>query len=117
MIQTEVQSVIPVQLVPVPGLPVPVPKGLRLYHVSVWVAAPVPVSPAHIRQSFDSLLGEEPALPLPQRPIQGKINVCDWVIARLESGSGKIVPHFVAHVGKIYNHKVFTKDTRFGTSK
>src|SRR5277367_603785 len=65
--------------------------GLRLYHVSGWVAAPVPVPPAHIRQSFDSLLGEEPALPLPQRPIQGKINVCDWVIARLESGSGKIV--------------------------
>src|SRR5277367_3129329 len=32
-----------------------------------------------------------PALLLPQRPIQGKINVCDWVIARLESGSGKIV--------------------------
>src|SRR5277367_963788 len=77
MIQTEVQSVIPVQLVPVPGLPVPVPKGLRLYHVLGWVAAPVPVPPAHIRQSFDSLLGEEPALPLPQRPIEGKINVCD----------------------------------------
>src|SRR5277367_5200801 len=69
MIQTVVPSVIPVQLVPVPGLPVPVPKGLRLYHVSEWVAAPVPAPPAHIRQSFDSLLGEEPALPLPQRPI------------------------------------------------
>src|SRR5277367_2935606 len=80
MIQTEVQSVIPVQLVPVPGLPVPVPKGLRLYLVSEWVAAPVPVPPAHIRQSFDSLLGEEPALPLPQRPIQGKIkgSSLDW---------------------------------------
>src|SRR5277367_3129330 len=72
MIQTEVQSVIPVQLVPVPGLPVSVPKGLRLYYVSGWVAAPVPVPPAHIRQSFDSLLGEDPPCYFLNGPYKGK---------------------------------------------